>query len=94
MHTDFPHLIPLTANAGTTAVLLLNGSRSYVDLQDCADMRLHAAKNLLRSLSLSDSREADGRDLMNVAHAAAVLLEDACDLLAAARKAAGREAGS
>ncbi|WP_271410027.1 hypothetical protein [Pseudomonas sp. Q1-7] len=93
MHTDFLHLIPLTANAGTTAVLLLNGSRSYAELQDCADMRLHAAKNLLRSLSLLESQEADGRDLMHVTHAAAVLLEDACDLLDAARKAAGREVG-
>lgn len=90
MHKDTPHLIPLTGNAGKTAVLLLDGNCSYDDLQDCADVRLHAAKHLLRGVSLMESSDAGGRDLRHVAHAAALLLEDACDLLAAARQAARR----
>ncbi|MDH4873587.1 hypothetical protein [Pseudomonas sp. BN515] len=90
MNKDTPHLIPLTGNAGKAPVLLLDGNCSYNDLQDCADMRLSAAKDMLRSLSLLDSSEADGRDLQNFAHAAAVLLEDASDLLAAARQAVRR----
>ncbi|MCO6056003.1 hypothetical protein NG726_04885 [Pseudomonas sp. MOB-449] len=97
MHTDFPRpsstLIPLTANAGVTPALLLDGSCSYADLQDCADMRLNAARGLLHSLATMAPGEVDGRDLTHIADAAQLLLTDACDLLAAARKAARREAG-
>ncbi|MCY1556829.1 hypothetical protein D9M68_936210 [compost metagenome] len=94
MRKDTSHLIPLTANAGLAPVLLLDGNCTYNELQDCADMRLHAAKDLLRSLSLLESVEAEGRDLQHFAHAAAMLLEDACDLAAAARQAARRESSA
>ncbi|MFZ6045673.1 hypothetical protein ACFW0H_06065 [Pseudomonas sp. CR3202] len=96
MHTDFPtpsaELVPLTGNAGTTPVLLLDGSCSYIDLQECADMRLNAARGLLHSLASMAPGQADERDLVHFADAAQLLLTDACDLLAAARKAARREA--
>lgn len=107
MHTDFPpspsqnsspgrhtlsDLIPLTGNAGATPVLLLDGSCSYMDLQDCADLRLNAARGLLHSLATMAPGQADERDLVHFADAAQLLLTDACDLLAAARKAAQREA--
>ncbi|MDH4557821.1 hypothetical protein E8F11_22060 [Pseudomonas sp. BN417] len=92
MHTDFSNLIPLTGNAGTTPVLLLDGSCAYIDLQECADMRLNAARGLLHSLATMAPGQADERDLVHFADAAQLLLADACDLLAAARKAARREA--
>lgn len=96
MHTDFPlpspARIPLTANAGITPVLLLDGNRACVELQDCADMRLNAARGLLHSLASMTPGDVDGRDLMHIADAAQLLLTDACDLVAAARKAARREA--
>ncbi|MCY1295048.1 hypothetical protein D9M68_585490 [compost metagenome] len=89
MHTDFPppsvELVPLTGNTSTTPVLLLDASCSAIDLQDCAD------RGLLRSLASLKSLEADGSDLLHFADAAHLLLTDACDLLAAARKAARRE---
>ncbi len=91
MHTDFLNLIPLTANAGTTPVLLLDGACSYLDLQECADLRLNAARGLLHSLATMAPGQADERDLVHFAEAAQLLLTDACDLLAAARKAAHRE---
>ena len=96
MHTDFPppsvELVPLTGNTSTTPVLLLDASCSAIDLQDCTDRRLNAARGLLRSLASLKSPEADGSDLLHFADAAHLLLADACDLLAAARKAARREA--
>jgi hypothetical protein len=92
MHKDFPNpsaeLIPLTGNAGSTPVLLLDASCSAIDLQDCADRRLNAARGLLRSLASLESPEAEGSDLLHFADAAHLLLTDACDLLAAARREA------
>ncbi|MFC5695631.1 hypothetical protein ACFPU0_08675 [Pseudomonas sp. GCM10022186] len=72
-------------------MLLLDGSCSYIDLQECADLRLNAARGLLHSLASMSPGQADGRDLVHFADAAQLLLTDACDLLAAARKAACRE---
>ena len=56
-------------------------------------MRLNAARSLLHSLASMTPGDVDGRDLMHIADAAQLLLTDACDLEAAARKAARREAG-
>lgn len=92
MHTDFPpELIPLTGNATDTPVLLLDTRCSYIDLQECADMRLNAVRGLLRSLSTMEPGYADHRDLVNVTQAAEILLTDAYDLLAAARQAVHRQ---
>ncbi|WP_052659152.1 hypothetical protein [Pseudomonas sp. LFM046] len=96
MHTDFPtpsaELIPLTGNARRTPVLLLDGSCSSLDLQECADLRLNAARGLLQSLASIEPGYADERDLVHFAQAAELLLTDACDLLLAARTAMRREA--
>ncbi|GAC1034395.1 hypothetical protein thsps21_52240 [Pseudomonas sp. No.21] len=97
MHTDLPSttpaLVPLTANAGNTPVLLLDGSQPYIELQDCAEMRLSAARGLMRGLASLSPRQADDLDLdlVGMVHAAHVLLTDACDLVAAAHLAARRE---
>jgi hypothetical protein len=48
---------------------------------------------LLRSLASLELTDANERDLQHFANAAHMLLEDACDLIAAARRAARREAG-
>jgi hypothetical protein len=87
------NFIPLTGNTGTTPVLLLDGGCSYIDLQECAESRLYAARGLLRSLASLELTDANERDLQHFANAAHMLLEDACDLIAAARRAARREAG-
>lgn len=85
------NLVPLTSNPTNTPVLLLDASTPFVDLQECAEQRLCAAKGLLFSLSCMGINQADAKDVSRIADAAYVLLEDATDLFNAARKAALRE---
>ncbi|WP_052659260.1 hypothetical protein [Pseudomonas sp. LFM046] len=87
---DDSRFIPLSENAIKAPVLLLDSSCSYDDLQDCAEQRLHAAKNLLLRFTCMKIDIAESRDLVSVANAAHLLLADASDLFAAARKAALR----
>lgn len=88
---DDPRFIPLSENASHAPVLLLDASAAYHDLQDCAEQRLHAARSLLLSISCMKIDIAESRDLVCLANAAHILLSDASDLFAAARKAALRE---
>ncbi|MNF01343.1 hypothetical protein D3C80_2003210 [compost metagenome] len=87
---DDSRFIPLSENAIQAPVLLLDASADYLDLQDCAEQRLHAAKSLLLSLSCMQIDFAESRDLVSVANVAHLLLADASDLFTAARKAALR----
>jgi hypothetical protein len=84
-------LRPLSANPSGSSVLLLDGSRSYMELQETAEYRLVAARDLLASLSCMEGSCVDGRDLANVADAAYLLLSDASDLFRAAREAVRRD---
>ncbi|WP_165668698.1 hypothetical protein [Metapseudomonas otitidis] len=84
-------LRPLSANPSGSSVLLLDGSRSYLDLQETAEYRLMAARDLLASFAYMEGSCADGRYLANVAEAANLLLSDAYDLLRAAREAVQRD---
>ncbi|BAN47819.1 hypothetical protein [Metapseudomonas resinovorans] len=88
---DDSRFIPLSENAIQAPVLLLDAGAAYHDLQDCAEQRLHAAKSLLLSFTCMRIDIAESRDLVSVANAAHLLLADASDLLAAARKAALRQ---
>ena len=88
---DDSRFIPLSENAAQAPVLLLDASAAYLDLQDCAEQRLHAAKNLLLSISCMQIDIAESRDLVCLANAAHLLLSDASDLFSAARKAALRK---
>ena len=85
------NLIPLTTNPSKTSVLLLDAGTPYLDLQECAEQRLCAAKGLMFSLSCMSINHADAKDVSRIADAAYVLLEDATDLFSAARNAALRE---
>ncbi|MFZ6045681.1 hypothetical protein ACFW0H_06105 [Pseudomonas sp. CR3202] len=86
-------LVPLTSNATNAPVLLIDASRPYLELQESAEQRLSTARNLLWSLSTMVITHADGRDVNHLADAAYLLVEDASDLLQAARQAALREGG-
>ncbi|MCY1465259.1 hypothetical protein D9M71_833810 [compost metagenome] len=88
---DDSRFIPLSENAIQAPVLLLDTGASYADLQDCAEQRLHAAKGLLLSVTRMQIEIAESRDLVCLANAAHLLLSDASDLFAAARKAALRK---
>lgn len=88
------NLIALTTNPSKTAVMLLDASQPYIDLQECAEQRLSAAKGLLYSLACITISHADAKDVNNLADAAYLLLEDANDLFKAARHAALREGRS
>ena len=78
-------LIPLTNNPSKTPVLLIDSTASYLDLEACADRRLNAAKGLLDSLAHMSFTNVEPKDLHNFTDAAYLLLEDANDLLQAAR---------
>ncbi|MCY1276075.1 hypothetical protein D9M68_310480 [compost metagenome] len=84
-------LRPLTSNPTEGPVLLLDASRPYLDLQESAETRLSAVRGLMHSLACMTLDHASAQDLSNVATAAALLLDDACDLFKAARQAAQRE---
>ncbi|WP_375738400.1 hypothetical protein [Pseudomonas boanensis] len=86
-------LVPLTSNATNAPVLLIDASRPYLELQECAEQRLSTVRDLLLSLSSMVITHADGKDVNRVADAAYLLLEDASDLLQAARQAALRDGG-
>jgi hypothetical protein len=88
---DDSRFIPLSENAVQAPVLMLDASAAYLDLQDCAEQRLHAARNLLLSISCMQIDIAESRDLVCLANAAHLLLSDASDLFSAARKAALRK---
>jgi hypothetical protein len=85
------NLVPLTSNPTNIPVLLLDAHAPFLDLQECAEQRLCAAKGLLFSLSCMGINRADAKDVSHIAEAAYVLLEDASDLFKAARNAAQRE---
>lgn len=84
-------LLPLTSNPSNSPVLLVDKSRCFLDLQECADQRLSAARGLMHSLACMNIGLADAKDLTNVADAVCLLLEDASDLFKAAGEAARRE---
>ncbi|KIP96621.1 MULTISPECIES: hypothetical protein [Pseudomonas] len=86
-----PDLIPLSSNPSSTPVLLVDTSRSYIDLQECAEQRLNAVRGLLYSLAVMNVTLADASDLRNISEVAHLLTEDACDLARAAHQAAMRE---
>ena len=86
--TDF---IPLSSNPTNAAVLLVDTSHRYLDLQECAEQRLSALQGLLHSLAAMNIGLADAKDICNLSEAASLLAEDALDLLKAARTAAMRE---
>lgn len=82
--------IPLTTAPSETAVLLIDATAAYLDLEACADRRMHAAKGLLYSLAHMSFTDVEPKDLHNLADAAYLLLEDAGELFQAARHAAVR----
>lgn len=83
---------PLTSNPNKdAAALLVDASQPFAVLDECAEHRLYVAKNLLNSLACMNISAADAHDVSNIAEAASLLLEDACDLMKAARRAAVRE---
>ncbi|WP_052493768.1 MULTISPECIES: hypothetical protein [Pseudomonas] len=85
-------LMPLSSNPGSAPVLLIDTSRSYIDLQESAEQRLSAVRGLLQSLALMNITLADANDLRYLSEAAYLLTEDAYDLAKAAHHAALREA--
>lgn len=85
------NLAPLTTSPTNTPVLLVDTDASYLDLQECAEQRLHAAKGLLSSLASITITTAHADELSKFADAAHLLLEDASDLFKAAHRAAKRE---
>ncbi|KIP97909.1 hypothetical protein RU08_17370 [Pseudomonas fulva] len=71
--------------------MLIDTSRSYIDLQESAEQRLGAVRGLLQSLALMNITLADAKDLRYLCEAAYLLTEDAYDLARAAHHAAMRE---
>ena len=84
-------LLPLTSNPSDSPVILIDKSQRFLDLQECADQRLSAARGLMHSLACMNIGLAAAKDLTNVAEAVCLLLEDASDLYKAAGEAAKRE---
>lgn len=85
------NLIPLTGNPTKAPVLLLDANQPFAEIQECAERRLGAARDLLQSLACLKIEAASGHDISNLADAACLLLEDASDLFKAAGQAARRE---
>lgn len=84
-------LRPLSSNPSTTPVLLIDAEQPYLLLQDSVEQRLSAARGLVYSLTCMSIAKADASDVSNVVEAAYLLIEDASDLMKAARAAAIRE---
>ena len=80
-------LIPLPHTPAETAVLLIDTTAPYLDIEACAEQRLNAAKGLLCSIAHMRIIDADPKDLHNLSDAAYLLLEDASELYQAARNA-------
>lgn len=83
--------LPLSSNPSTTPVMLIDASQSYSLLQESVEQRLSAARGLVYSLTCMSLSNANANDVSNVAEAAYLLIEDASDLMKAARTAAMRE---
>lgn len=83
---------PLTSNPNKdAAALLIDAGQPFAVLDECAEHRLYVAKNLLNSLACMKPSSTDAHDVSNIAEAAYLLIEDAYDLMRAARVAAVRE---
>lgn len=82
---------PLSSNPTGTPVLLIDSSRPFADLYECASQRLRAADGLMHSMACLNLELADGRDVQAIVETTSLLLRDGIDILAAANVAARRE---
>jgi len=70
-----------TDNPNSFSVLLIDTSAPHAALLACAEQRFRAAKCLLKSLSLMSVQTVDNDDLSAISEAAALLLQEGCDVL-------------
>jgi riboflavin synthase len=73
--------MPMTHNEGKVPVLLVATQASMAELHSSAASRLLAATQMMESLANLDISKASGADVQQLAHAAAMLLRDGCDVM-------------
>ncbi|MGE8416251.1 MAG: short-chain dehydrogenase [Pseudomonas sp.] len=73
--------IPITGIDCTIPCLFIDKTAPLDVLHANGTTRLLAITQLFESLSRTELKHADHTDLQNIAHAAAILLRDSCDLL-------------
>ncbi|MPQ70834.1 MULTISPECIES: hypothetical protein [unclassified Pseudomonas] len=73
--------LPQTDNPHSFSVLLIDTEAPYSALLACAEQRFRATKCLLKSLSLMSVQTLENDDLSAVSEAAALLLQEGCDVL-------------
>ena len=76
-----PHYLPQTDNPVGSDVLLIDTRASVSALLCCAEQRIQAAKNLLRSVSCLSATSSAQQDLNAVCEATSLLLQEGCDVL-------------
>ncbi|APC15413.1 short-chain dehydrogenase [Pseudomonas frederiksbergensis] len=75
-----PHM-PMTNNDGDIPVLLVATQAPLDVLHSNAVARFLAVTQMMESLASLDIAHAKGADVQQIAHAAAMLLRDGCDVM-------------
>jgi len=77
---DTNRYVPLTTNFSSSPSLFIDTKASPHDLQECANIRIQAATDLLESMTCMNISNCCDQDLRRVVNAAYLLLRDGVDL--------------
>ena len=86
--------VPLKSNISQPGVLFFNANASTEALHEAAEQRIRFAANLLETLCCLNFSHGDVKDIPHIIDVLAVLTQDGCDLLQAARWQAASEVAS
>jgi hypothetical protein len=87
-----PRYIPLCPNGNPTPILYIDANAPLDELQAFAEQRVRSVAQVLESLSLVSGESLEGRDLAYIAHLAARVLEEGCEVMAVMQKRLAQQA--
>ena len=80
-----PRYLSLKSNISQPGVFFINANASSEALHEAAEQRIRCAANLLETLCCLNFSHGDVKDIPHIIDVLAVLTQDGCDLLQAAR---------
>jgi hypothetical protein len=87
-----PRYIPLCPNGNPIPILYIDANAPLDELQAFAEQRVRSVAQVLDSLSLVSGESLEGRDLAYIAHLAAQVLEEGCEVMAVMQKRLAQQA--